>query len=235
MDDLPPLTSGSVSSRFVSQGEIDAANANRDAAWKAAYARLGQEPPPKPVEDYDGRSLYDRLQEQKTKKQDEWDQKMKLGNQFRGIDEEETAFLASVQDQKLREEHSRKLQDAEEVRLFKEATMNKAESVATSTKTPSNTTAKPQAPKPSVGKKKDQKALLKAIVRKKDKGKSSSSSNQSTSSTKKATEESKNSTTENGSPDKKDEPQDNSTTGKRSAPSLDDDNNLESKKPKLYD
>lgn len=80
MDDgLPSISSGAVGSRFVSQSDIELAQAKRDEQWKAAYARyaassslvraiwrrpdsprrsLGQEPPPRPVEDvYDGRSL----------------------------------------------------------------------------------------------------------------------------------------------------------------------------------
>jgi hypothetical protein len=52
------MADSALPSRFVSQQEIDSTNAKRDEAWKAAYARLGQEPPPKPEADvYDGRSL----------------------------------------------------------------------------------------------------------------------------------------------------------------------------------
>lgn len=41
MDDaIPSISSGSVGSRFVSQGEVDSAKARRDEQWKAAYARL---------------------------------------------------------------------------------------------------------------------------------------------------------------------------------------------------
>jgi len=57
--DIPSLSQGPVGSRFVSQDEIDLAKQRRDDQWKAAYARLGQEPPPRlQYEDtYDGRSL----------------------------------------------------------------------------------------------------------------------------------------------------------------------------------
>lgn len=55
---IPSLSTGIVGSRFVSQDEVDTARARRDEQWKAAYARLGQEPPPQQQEDsYDGRSL----------------------------------------------------------------------------------------------------------------------------------------------------------------------------------
>lgn len=55
---IPSLSAGPVGSRFISQNEVDTAKARRDEQWKAAYARLGQEPPPQQQEDsYDGRSL----------------------------------------------------------------------------------------------------------------------------------------------------------------------------------
>jgi len=61
-DSIPSISSGSVGSRFVSQDDIDTAKARRDEQWKAAYARLGQEPPPPPTEDvFDGRSLAEKL------------------------------------------------------------------------------------------------------------------------------------------------------------------------------
>jgi len=74
-DALPSVSFGGVGSRFVSQNDLEEAKARRDEQWKAAYARcaahktyvtrglnvpyrLGQEPPPQPVEDsFDGRSL----------------------------------------------------------------------------------------------------------------------------------------------------------------------------------
>ncbi|KIO31882.1 hypothetical protein M407DRAFT_121732 [Tulasnella calospora MUT 4182] len=116
---IPSMSTGAVGSRFVSQTEIDAANATRDEQWKAAYARIGQEPPPRPAEDYDGRSLFERLQEQKTLKQEQWDDKMKLSNQFRGIDEEDSAFLAQVQDDRVEQEKLKKKQEADELAAFR--------------------------------------------------------------------------------------------------------------------
>jgi len=174
---IPSLSSGSVGSRFVSQKDIDAANATRDAEWKAAYARLGQEPPPRPQPDvYDGRSLYERLQQQKTMKQEEWDEKMKLSNQFRGIDEEESAFLAAVQSERRQKEREQKLREEEEVAVFKAEQARKASDDVTSTLS-GDAKATP-APKPPAKKqvstnlvKKDQRALLKGVIRKKPQGK----------------------------------------------------------------
>ena len=55
---IPSLSAGPVGSRFISQNDLENAKAKREEQWKAAYARLGQEPPPQQQEDsYDGRSL----------------------------------------------------------------------------------------------------------------------------------------------------------------------------------
>lgn len=57
-----------VSSRFVSSKQLEEAQAKRQEEWKAAYARLGQEPPKEVVqESYDPRSLFERLQENKVR------------------------------------------------------------------------------------------------------------------------------------------------------------------------
>ncbi|KAK7463703.1 hypothetical protein VKT23_007045 [Stygiomarasmius scandens] len=62
MDDIPSLSNRSVGSRFITSDEVESARARRDEQWKAAYARLGQEPPPPQQEDsYDGRSLAEKL------------------------------------------------------------------------------------------------------------------------------------------------------------------------------
>ncbi|KAG8906195.1 hypothetical protein FRB99_007411 [Tulasnella sp. 403] len=182
---VPSLSSGSVGSRFVSEADIDAAKATREAEWKAAYARIGQEPPPRPIEDYDGRSLFERLQEQKTMKQEQWDEKMKLSNQFRGIDEEDSAFLVAMQSEKLQAEKLLKQEEAEQVAMFRAGVAKRAEASSkapatttspTSTSAPPLPTSKPSASvKGPVTKassvKKDQKTLLKGVIRKKDKDK----------------------------------------------------------------
>ncbi|KAF8313819.1 hypothetical protein DL93DRAFT_2080697 [Clavulina sp. PMI_390] len=130
MDDgIPSISSGSVGSRFVSQNELDEAKAVRDEQWKAAYARLGQEPPPRPQEDeaYDGRSLYERLATQKTAKQEKWEDEHRLSKQFRALEEDEIHFLDSVRAEQQREERARKEADSEEVDAFKQAVAARAQ------------------------------------------------------------------------------------------------------------
>ncbi|TFK57157.1 hypothetical protein OE88DRAFT_102664 [Heliocybe sulcata] len=119
MDDIPSLSSGSVGSRFVSQNDIDDARKKRDEQWKAAYARLGQEPPPQPVEDaYDGRSLAEKLAANKAAKQEEWEERNRLANQFRALEEDEVLFLDTVRERQEEEERVRKEQDNDELKSF---------------------------------------------------------------------------------------------------------------------
>ncbi|KAJ1305648.1 hypothetical protein OPQ81_000644 [Rhizoctonia solani] len=192
MDDGNPLTSlaatGSVASRFVTQAEIDSAKERREEQWKAAYARIGQEPPPQPTEDpeYDGRSLYERLQANKIAKQEQWEERNKLSNQFRALEEDEIHFLDGIIDEKIIKERKRKEEENEELKNFREAvSQREAQQAAAAAPVPPTSTSKlspPKAAAPTPAKppaKKNQKALLKgAIVRKP--GASSSGSAKST-------------------------------------------------------
>ncbi|ELU45253.1 four helix bundle sensory module for signal transduction domain-containing protein [Rhizoctonia solani AG-1 IA] len=141
-----PLTSlsatGSVASRFVTQSEIDSAKERREEQWKAAYARLGQEPPPRPTEDpeYDGRSLYELISL---------------------IDEK------VVKEQKRKDEENEELKNFREAVSQREAQQAAANPVpppsSSSKPAPKLTVSTPAKSQP----KKNQKAILKgAIVRK---------------------------------------------------------------------
>ncbi|OSD03628.1 hypothetical protein PYCCODRAFT_1466991 [Trametes coccinea BRFM310] len=123
MDDaIPSIQTTGVGSRFVSQSELETAKAKRDEQWKAAYARLGQEPPPAPTEDvFDGRSLAEKLAANRAAKQEEWEERNKLGNQFRALEEDEVLFLDSVLEKQREEERLRKQMDGEELKNFRQA------------------------------------------------------------------------------------------------------------------
>ncbi|KAI8980674.1 N-terminal domain of NEFA-interacting nuclear protein NIP30-domain-containing protein [Trametes punicea] len=124
MDDaIPSISTSGVGSRFVSQAELETAKAKRDEQWKAAYARLGQEPPPPPTEDvFDGRSLAEHgAHAFQAAKQEEWEERNKLGNQFRALEEDEVLFLDSVLEKQREEERLRKQMDGEELKHFREA------------------------------------------------------------------------------------------------------------------
>ncbi|KAG5353372.1 hypothetical protein C0989_007517 [Termitomyces sp. Mn162] len=167
MDDssvIPSLSAGVVGSRFVTETELDTAKARREEQWKAAYARLGQEPPPRQQDDsYDGRSLAEIA------KQEEWEEKTKLGkqsNQFRALEEDEIMFLDSVRERQEAEERLRKEQDGEEVKNFREAIA--ARTSASNNPPPlieaSASELKPKAPAVMSTIKKDAKKSLKGVV-----------------------------------------------------------------------
>ncbi|WVQ81429.1 hypothetical protein IAT38_003553 [Cryptococcus sp. DSM 104549] len=156
-------TTGSISSRFQSQAEIDEARENRKKEWAEAYKRIGQEPPPEePQEEYDSRTLFERLQSQKDIKKEEWDSKMKLSNQWRGIDAGEQAFLAEKEAEKRAEQRKVEEREAEELREYRERQALK--STTEPKAVPASSAPKKALPRPV---KKDVKSLMKGVVVKK--------------------------------------------------------------------
>ncbi|KAI0639742.1 hypothetical protein C8Q77DRAFT_1152696 [Trametes polyzona] len=187
---IPSISTAGVGSRFVSQSELETAKAKRDEQWKAAYARLGQEPPPQPADDaFDGRSLAEvrmlpilvfitrtitstllaEIGGEQTK-QEEWEERNKLGNQFRALEEDEVLFLDSVLEKQREEERLRKEMDGKELKNFREAVA--ARETAANKPPPIGASAAvvspPPAAKPSIAPaKKDAKKALKGVLVKK--------------------------------------------------------------------
>ncbi|MBW0545121.1 hypothetical protein O181_084836 [Austropuccinia psidii MF-1] len=93
----------------------------REKEWKATYARIGQEPPPMPEEEYDGRSLYEKLKEKKDKKQEAFEEQLKFKNQFRALDDDEVAFLDDAAEEKRLAELLKEREIQKEMELFKKA------------------------------------------------------------------------------------------------------------------
>ncbi|EPQ60701.1 hypothetical protein GLOTRDRAFT_124454 [Gloeophyllum trabeum ATCC 11539] len=155
-ESIPSLSSGTVGSRFVSQDEIETTRKRREEQWKAAYARLGQEPPPQPTEDsYDGRSLAEKLAANKAAKQEEWEERNRLANQFRALEEDEVLFLDTVRERQEEEERARQEQDNEELRSFRQAVAAREALANKSSPVLTDTTGTPQSSgngaKPSSG------------------------------------------------------------------------------------
>ncbi|KIP12457.1 hypothetical protein PHLGIDRAFT_113547 [Phlebiopsis gigantea 11061_1 CR5-6] len=168
---LPSLSSGVVGSRFVTQDELDTAKARRQEQWKAAYARLGQEPPPEPTEDvFDGRSLAEKLAANRAAKQEEWEERNKLGNQFRALEEDEVLFLDSILEKQREEERLRKETEGEELKNFREAVAARENAPKPPPVVPD--TAPPPKTKPiaaAVTRKDNKKSLKGVLVKKKPK------------------------------------------------------------------
>ncbi|ORY26261.1 N-terminal domain of NEFA-interacting nuclear protein NIP30-domain-containing protein [Naematelia encephala] len=161
-------SSGTIASRFETQTTIDQSKAMREKEWKEAYARLGQEPPKRDEEPvHDGRTLYEKLQTQKALKTEEWDVKMKLSNQYRGLDEEEQRFLAEKARERREAEKKREEEENVELLEYREALASKhaAPEVALPTLAASTSSVPKKVPPRPV--KKDVKSLMKGVVVKK--------------------------------------------------------------------
>ncbi|MBN3321039.1 F192A protein, partial [Atractosteus spatula] len=100
--------------KFVSEAELDEQRKRRQEEWEKV--RKPDDPEECPEEEYDPRSLYERLQEQKEKKQQEYEEQYKFKNMVKGLDEDETHFLDEVSRQQLLLERQRREEDMKELK-----------------------------------------------------------------------------------------------------------------------
>ncbi|KAJ8042085.1 hypothetical protein HOLleu_13067 [Holothuria leucospilota] len=96
---------------FVSEAEIEEKKKKRQEEWEKV--RKPDEPEECPEEEYDPRSLYEKLQEQKETKQAEYDEQFKFKNMVRGLDDEESEFLEKVSQKQIEIEESNKKEEKE--------------------------------------------------------------------------------------------------------------------------
>ncbi|KAK0180866.1 hypothetical protein PV327_003203 [Microctonus hyperodae] len=108
-----------MSSGFISEAEISEQRKIRQEEWDRV--RTADQPLEPPQEKYDSRSLYEKLQEQKNKRDDEYEEAHKLKNMIKGLDDDEVEFLDLVDRTKLEEERKKNLEEEKEMRDFKAA------------------------------------------------------------------------------------------------------------------
>ncbi|XP_026673523.1 protein FAM192A-like isoform X2 [Ceratina calcarata] len=108
-----------MSSGFISEAEIAEQRRIRQEEWERV--RSAEQPLEAPEESYDPRSLYERLQEQKNKRDAEYEEAHKLKNMIKGLDDDEVEFLDLVDRTKLEEERKKNLEEEKEMRDFKAA------------------------------------------------------------------------------------------------------------------
>lgn len=108
-----------MSSGFISEAEIAEQRRIRQEEWERV--RTADQPLEAPEEPYDPRSLYERLQEQKNKRDVEYEEAHKLKNMIKGLDDDEVEFLDLVDRTKLEEERKKNLEEEKEMRDFKAA------------------------------------------------------------------------------------------------------------------
>nr|XP_055030522.1 PSME3-interacting protein isoform X1 [Misgurnus anguillicaudatus]XP_055030523.1 PSME3-interacting protein isoform X1 [Misgurnus anguillicaudatus] len=106
-----------LSRKFVSESELDEKRKKRQEEWEKV--RKPDDPEEAPEEEYDPRSLFERLQEQKDKKQEEYEEQFKFKNMVKGLDEDETSFLDEVSRQQSLIEKRRRDEDAREINEYR--------------------------------------------------------------------------------------------------------------------
>ncbi|KAJ2265587.1 hypothetical protein EV176_005885, partial [Coemansia sp. RSA 451] len=111
------MSSTDPSSRFISESAIDDARKEREDAWKKAY-ESGTAPPADP--DYESRTLYEQLQEQRTKKNEAMAESRRFANQIRMLDDGETEFLDSVDEHEREQQVARKREEMAALAEFKD-------------------------------------------------------------------------------------------------------------------
>eukprot|EP00058_Branchiostoma_floridae_P017347 XP_002602835.1 hypothetical protein BRAFLDRAFT_236528 [Branchiostoma floridae] len=99
---------------FVTEAQVEETKKKRQEEWEKV--RTADQPEECPEEEYDPRSLFDRLEEQKEKKQAEYEEQFKFKNQFRGLEEEETNFLGEVDNIRAKIERQKRQEEWEVIR-----------------------------------------------------------------------------------------------------------------------
>ncbi|XP_035532944.1 PSME3-interacting protein isoform X1 [Morone saxatilis] len=113
-----------LSRKFVTEAELDEQRKKRQEEWEKV--RKPDDPEQAPEEEYDPRSLFERLQEQKDKKQEDYEEQFKFRNMVRGLDEDESSFLDEVSRQQCLVEKQRRDEEKQELLEYRSALVKKA-------------------------------------------------------------------------------------------------------------
>ncbi|KAG0197799.1 hypothetical protein BGX28_008706, partial [Mortierella sp. GBA30] len=98
---------------------IEEARKARQEEWKKAYENKENPPPLQEEAPYDPRTLYERLQEQKQKKDDAFAEATKFGNLIHRIDNDEFDFLNTLESEEARKKRELAEQEEEELKKFR--------------------------------------------------------------------------------------------------------------------
>ncbi|KAG6449633.1 hypothetical protein O3G_MSEX006149 [Manduca sexta] len=115
-----------MSSGFISESEILEQRRRRQEEWEKV--RTEDQPQEAPEEPYDNRPLYQRLEEQRLKKEAEYEEAHKLKNMIRGLDDDEVGFLDLVERSKAKAAQQISIEEKREMQEFRERVSNLAES-----------------------------------------------------------------------------------------------------------
>ncbi|XP_023934347.2 PSME3-interacting protein isoform X2 [Bicyclus anynana] len=115
-----------MSSGFISESEILEARRRRQEEWEKV--RTDDQPKEAPEESYDTRPLFQRLEEQRLKKDAEYEEAHKLKNMIRGLDDDEVGFLDLVERTKAEVAQQISIEEKKEMQEFRERVSSLAES-----------------------------------------------------------------------------------------------------------
>ena len=150
------------SNKFVSQSEVDEKRKQRQEEWE--QKRKPDDPVECPEEVIDNRSLYDKLQEQKLKKDEEYEEQHKLKNSVKGLNEDEAQFLEFVSNKQIEINKARSEEEKSIFKELKESSVSRLEPSTSQENKPIKVTTATQ------GNKKSQTALLAGAVKRKGTG-----------------------------------------------------------------
>ncbi|KAG2208131.1 hypothetical protein INT47_010493 [Mucor saturninus] len=80
-------------------------------------------------EEYDPRTLFERLQEQRTLKEEKFAEESRLSNQIKRVDAEEAEFFRTLSDEKEKLDHDRKIKEELELAEYRQAVEARAQPV----------------------------------------------------------------------------------------------------------
>lgn len=102
-----------MSSGFITESEVQEVRKKRQEEWERV--RKAEDPIERPEQPSDNRSLFDKLQEQKQKKDMEYEEAHKLKNMIKGLDDDEIEFLDLVDRSKMAADRKKNLEEQKEL------------------------------------------------------------------------------------------------------------------------
>lgn len=132
-----------ISKRFVSETELEEIKKKREEEWELARQEGRQIEKEEDIID-DGRTLFERLKEQKDKKQEEFEEQLKFKNMiYKGLDTEDANFLSEVSS-KQAEFHARRFDaDDTELKSYRAAVETMRSTGSSKSSAPKKSTSKP--------------------------------------------------------------------------------------------
>lgn len=162
-----------MSSGFISTGELEEMRKRRQEEWERV--RKPDDPLTAPEPEVCNKSLYEQLRDNKEAKQAELDEARKFKNMIRGINEDESEFLARVNEMKAAEIRRAKKEEEEALR---EAALARNQQNLVEPPTVSQLKVIPKEDRPQISK---QAAILSSAIKRKSTGSNGDSSAQKSS------------------------------------------------------